>query len=151
MIKICVSRNNCAALIRLSMDFCRACTSYRLNLCSRNSGRLACTLVAFLLFGCASGTPPGQLSNGSAGPTIYSLTSLYDGEPGSRERAAQRMDIDSRNMCASGSYTRISEESIPTINRLGEATFSRLIWRIECVQTSEQASTGAREGGMNAR
>lgn len=69
---------------------------------------------------------------------------LHDGEAGSREQAAKRMDIDAKNMCVSGSYTRISEESIPIINRLGEATFARLIWQIECVQLPEEGGAPAK-------
>jgi len=44
-------------------------------------------------------------------------------------------------MCASGSYRLISEESTPTFNRLGEAIDSRLIWKIECIPASEEATS----------
>jgi len=61
------------------------------------------------------------------------------------------MDIDASNMCASGRYTLISEESVPTMNRLGEANFSRLIWTIECVQQSEEGTSQPKAGDEKAQ
>lgn len=122
-----------------------SCTSYCSDLFLRCEPRLGSILLAILLFSsCASNTPPRQLQNGPGGSPIYSLMTLHDGEAGSREQAAKRMDIDAKNMCVSGSYTRISEESIPIINRLGEATFARLIWQIECVQLPEEGGAPAK-------
>jgi hypothetical protein len=82
---------------------------------------------------------PGQGENKAGGSGIYSITSLYDGDTGSRERAANWMDAEARNICASD-YTRISEESVPTINRLGEVPFSRLIWQVKCLPQTERAN-----------
>src|SRR5690349_12925996 len=101
--------------------------------------------AVFLLAGCASvmgdkdDNKPGQGENKAGGSGIYSITSLYDGDTGSRERAANWMDAEARNICASD-YTRISEESVPTINRLGEVPFSRLIWQVKCLPQTERAN-----------
>jgi len=70
------------------------------------------------------------------GSRVYSIISLYDGEPGSREQAAKSMDIDATNLCMSG-YTLISEVSRPIMNRIGEVTSSRLIWEIKCDPKTE--------------
>jgi hypothetical protein len=128
-------------MTRLSIDYFTSCHS---DPCLRRQRHLGFISLAILFFSSCASAPPGQLQNGPAGSAIYSLTTLHDGEAGSREQAAKRMDIDAKNMCASGSYTRISEESIPIINRLGEATFSRLIWQIECVHPPEQAVNGSK-------
>ena len=101
--------------------------------------------AVFLLAGCASvmgdkgDNKPGQGENSAKSPGTYSITSLYDGLTGSRERAASWMDSEARNMCASD-YIRISEESVPTINPLGEVTFSRLIWEIKCLPQTQGAN-----------
>ena len=62
---------------------------------------------------------------------VYSITSLYDGSLAAKERLSEWMNIDAQDLCKS-EYTLISEESIPIMNRLGEAIFSRLIWKIRC-------------------
>jgi hypothetical protein len=101
--------------------------------------------AAFLLVGCASGmgdkgdNKPGQGESSAGGSGMYSITSLYDGDTDSRERASQWMDAEARNICNSD-YTRISEESVPTINRLGEVPFSRLIWQIKCLPQTGRAN-----------
>jgi uncharacterized protein YceK len=101
--------------------------------------------AVFLLAGCASimgdkgDNNSGQGENKAGGSGLYSITSLYDGDAGSRERAAKWMDTEARNICASD-YTRISEESVPTINRLGEVPFSRLIWQVKCAPQPERAA-----------
>ncbi len=104
--------------------------------------------AVFLLAGCASvmgdkgdngDNKPGQGENSARGSGTYSITSLYDGDTGSRERAASWMDSEARNICNSD-YTRISEESVPTINQLGEVPFSRLVWQIKCAPQTERAS-----------
>ena len=41
---------------------------------------------------------PVRIENGSS---VYSLTSLYDGNPESRQKAAEWLDIDARNLCLS--------------------------------------------------
>lgn len=73
------------------------------------------------------------------GSRVYSLTSLYDGVPGSREQAAKSMDIDARNLCMSG-YTLISEESRPIMDVSGRVRSSRLVWEVKCDQKPEAAS-----------
>jgi uncharacterized protein YceK len=98
--------------------------------------------AVFLLTGCASVTDdnkPGQGGNSLRTSGMYSITSLYDGDTGSRERAAKWMDTEAKNICASD-YTRISEESVPTMNQLGEVTFSRLIWEVRCLPPPERAN-----------
>lgn len=101
--------------------------------------------AVFLLAGCASlmgdkgDNKPGQGENSAKPPGTYSITSLYDGDADSRERAASWMDSEARNMCDSD-YIRISEESVPTITRLGEVAFSRLIWEIKCLPQTQGAN-----------
>lgn len=73
------------------------------------------------------------------GSRIYSLTSLYDGESGSREQAIRSMDIDARNLCMTG-YTLISEEVRPTMSPIGGVTSSRLVWEIKCDKKPEATS-----------
>jgi hypothetical protein len=83
-----------------------------------------------LLAGCSSTTahkPEGE----EDGSGIYTITNLYDGSQASKEGLAEWMDTEAQKACHSP-YSLISEESIPTINRLGEATFSRLVWKIRC-------------------
>ncbi len=90
------------------------------------------------LAGCGSmlaNPPPMMAEDGSR---IYSIISLYDGEPGSREQAVKSMDIDATNLCGSG-YTLNSEISRPIMNRIGEVTSSRLIWEIKCDPKTETA------------
>ncbi len=97
--------------------------------------------VVFFLAGCASVTGGNKPEQAESVPKVsgtYSITSLYDGDVESKERAAKWMDAKVRNMCASD-YTLLSEESVPTMNPLGEVTFSRLIWQIRCVQQTERA------------
>ena len=62
---------------------------------------------------------------------IYTITNLYDGSQASKERLAKWMDTEAQKVCRSP-YSLISEESVPITNRLGEATFSRLVWKIRC-------------------
>ena len=87
-------------------------------------------VVLVLLAGCGSmgGYKYVKTEDGSG---IYSITSLYDGRLVSKERLSEWMDIDAQDLCKS-EYTLISEESVPVMNRLGEAIFSRLIWKIRC-------------------
>lgn len=95
--------------------------------------------AVFFLAGCASVTgdnKPGQAENIPKVSGTYSITNLYDGDTESKERAAKWMDSEARNMCASD-YTRLSEQSVPTINQIGEVTFSRLIWEIRCMPQTE--------------
>ncbi len=73
------------------------------------------------------------------GSRVYSITSLYDGESGSREQAAKSMDIDARNLCMSG-YTLISEEARPIMNTSGGVTSSRLVWEVKCDKKPEATS-----------
>ena len=96
-------------------------------------------LVIALLAGCSlipTGTAPATTEDGSP---IYSITSLYDGETGSKDRVSAAMDIDAANLCRSG-YTLISEESRPIMNGIGEVISSRLIWEIRCDTKPEAAS-----------
>jgi hypothetical protein len=90
------------------------------------------------LAGCSSMTAdykPGDTMNDSR---VFSITSLYDGETGSKERTSVALDIDARNLCMSD-YTLISEESYPIMNRIGEVTSSRLVWEIKCDARAETA------------
>jgi hypothetical protein len=41
------------------------------------------------------------------------------------------MDLEAQDLCESP-YVLISQESVPIMNRLGEAIYSRLIWKIRC-------------------
>ncbi|HKX53847.1 MAG TPA: hypothetical protein VJM47_08605 [Nitrosospira sp.] len=87
-------------------------------------------LIVLFLVGCGSTTahkPDGE----EDGSGIYTITNLYDGSLASKEQLAGWMDTEAQKICHSP-YSLISEESIPTINRLGEATFSRLVWKIKC-------------------
>jgi hypothetical protein len=79
------------------------------------------------------------LATTEGGSRIYSITSLYDGETGSKDRASAAMDVDAINLCRSG-YTLLSEESRPIMNGIGEVTSSRLIWEIKCDPKPEAAS-----------
>lgn len=102
-------------------------------------------LIISLLAGCGlmpTDTAPAIAEDGSR---IYSITSLYDGgrghgsagmnlydgETGSRDRASAAMNIDAVNLCGSG-YTRLSEESRPIMNGIGEVISTRLVWEIKC-------------------
>lgn len=101
--------------------------------------------AVFLLAGCASvstDNKPGQGGSSPGTSGMYSITSLYDGDTESRERAAKWMDAEAKNICASD-YTRTSEESVPTMNQLGEVTFSRLIWEVKCLPPPERARANA--------
>jgi hypothetical protein len=84
------------------------------------------------LGGC--GLIPGDKAPEAAedGSRTYSMVSLYDGEVGSKDRAAAALDIDARNLCGAD-YTLLSEESRPIMNRIGEVTSSRLVWEIRCL------------------
>ena len=95
--------------------------------------------AVFLLTGCAAVTGDdraGQAENAPRASGNYSITSLYDGDTGSKEAAAKWMDTEAKNMCASD-YTLITEESVHTMNSLGQVTVSRLIWKIKCEQKNE--------------
>jgi hypothetical protein len=70
------------------------------------------------------------------GSRTYSLVSLYDGEVGSKDRAAGALDVDARNLCGAD-YTLLSEETRPIMNRVGEVTSSRLVWEIRCLPQAE--------------
>ena len=83
-----------------------------------------------LLVGCSSTTAHKSGGN-SDSPGVYTITNLYDGSQESKERLAGWMDTEAQKVCHSP-YSLISEESIPTINQLGGATFSRLVWTIRC-------------------
>lgn len=65
------------------------------------------------------------------GSRTYSMVSLYDGEVGSKDRAAAALDVDARNLCGAD-YTLLSEETRPIMNRISEVTSSRLVWEIRC-------------------
>ena len=89
-----------------------------------------------LLAGCSS-TIASKLGGNGDNPGVYTITNLYDGSQASKDRLAGWMDTEAQKVCHSP-YSLISEESFPIINRLGEATFSRLVWKIRCRgQTSE--------------
>ncbi|WP_074744889.1 hypothetical protein [Nitrosospira multiformis] len=87
-------------------------------------------LIVPLLGGCGSIIAPTPGGNGDS-PGVYTITNLYDGSQPSKERLAGWMDTEAQKVCHSP-YSLISEESVPTINRLGEASFSRLVWKIRC-------------------
>jgi hypothetical protein len=96
-------------------------------------------LIISLLAGCGlmpTDTAPATTEDGSR---IYSITSMYDGETGSRDRASAAMIIDAANLCRSG-YTRLSEESRPIMNGIGEVTSTRLVWEIKCDAKPAEAS-----------
>ncbi|MDE2365345.1 MAG: hypothetical protein KGM95_00250 [Betaproteobacteria bacterium] len=98
--------------------------------------------AVFFLTGCASMTgdtgdgKPKQGESTAQTSGTYSITNLYDGDAESKERAAKWMDAQARNMCASD-YIRLSERSVPTMNQIGEVTFSRLTWEIRCMPRTE--------------
>ena len=96
-------------------------------------------LILPFLAGCASMLADGTPNTAADGSRIYSITSLYDGESGSREQAIRSMDIDARNLCMTG-YTLVSEEARPIMNSVGEVTSSRLIWEIKCDKQPEGTS-----------
>ena len=83
-----------------------------------------------LLAGCSS-TISSKFGGNGDNPDTYTITNLYDGTQASKDRVAGWMDTEAQKVCHSP-YSLISEESVPTINRLGEATFSRLVWKIRC-------------------
>lgn len=87
-------------------------------------------LIVLLLASCGSAIAHKSGGNGDS-PGVYTITNLYDGSQASKERLAGWMDTEAQKVCHSP-YSLISEESVPTINRLGEATFSRLVWKIRC-------------------
>lgn len=87
-------------------------------------------LIVFLLPACSS-TTASKLGGNGGSPGIYTITNLYDGSQASKDRLAGWMDTEAQKVCHSP-YSLISEESVPIINRLGEATFSRLVWKISC-------------------
>ena len=110
-------------------------------------------VIVLSLAGCGlmpTDTAPAIAEDGSR---IYSITSLYDGgkghgsagmnlydgETGSRDRASAAMNIDAVNLCGSG-YTRLSEESRPIMNGIGEVTSTRLVWEIKCDAKPAEAS-----------
>ncbi|MEO8992556.1 MAG: hypothetical protein ABI284_01105 [Nitrosospira sp.] len=90
------------------------------------------------LAGCVSTAGDRQPVRTENGSSVYSLASIYDGSPESRQQAAEWLDIDARNLCMS-EYTLISEESIPTFNRIGSVISSRLVWEIKCHATGEES------------
>lgn len=104
----------------------------------------AVMFAVFFLAGCAAVTRdnepgddrPGQVESTPKVSRTYSITNLYDGDAESKERAAKWMDAEARNMCASD-YVRLSEQSVPTMNQIGEVTFSRLTWEIRCMPRTE--------------
>ena len=105
---------------------------------NRESMKSALLVIPFLA-SCGlmpTDTAPATTEGGSR---IYSITSLYDGETGSKDRASAAMDVDAINLCRSG-YTLLSEESRPIMNGIGEVTSSRLIWEIKCEPKPEAAS-----------
>lgn len=87
-------------------------------------------LIVLLLAGCSS-TIASKFGGNGDSPGIYTITNLYDGSQASKDRLAGWMDTEAQKVCHSP-YSLISEESVPIINRLGEATFSRLVWKIRC-------------------
>lgn len=97
-------------------------------------------LVLPLLAGCGSMLADGTPDTTDDGSRIYSITSLYDGESGSREQTIRSMDIDARNLCMTG-YTLISEEARPIMGPTGGVTSSRLIWEIKCDKKPEEKSS----------
>jgi hypothetical protein len=90
------------------------------------------------LAGCSSMTADYKPAETVDSSKIFSITSSYDGEMGSKERTSAALDIDARNLCMSG-YTLISEESHPIMNRIGEVTYLRLVWEIKCNARAETA------------
>ena len=90
-----------------------------------------------LLSGCTALTgPKSELAED--GSRVYSLTSLYQGTGESRREMTEWMDNDARNLCRSDS-TLLSEESIPIIDSVGAATSNRLVWKIKCRPTGDEA------------
>ena len=96
-------------------------------------------LPVLFLGGCSSILADRTPTVAEDGSRIYSITSLYDGESGSREQAIRYMDIDARNFCMTG-YTLISEEVRPTMGLTGGVTSSRLVWEIKCDKKPEATS-----------
>ena len=96
-------------------------------------------LILPFLAGCGSMLADGTPNTADDGSRIYSITSLYDGESGSREQAIRSMDIDASNLCMTG-YTLISEEARPIMGPTGGVTSSRLIWEIKCDKKPEETS-----------
>lgn len=96
-------------------------------------------LVLPFLAGCGSMLADGTPNTAEDGSRIYSITSLYDGESGSREQAIRSMDIDASNLCMTG-YTLISEKARPIMDSTGGVTSSRLIWEIKCDKKPEETS-----------
>lgn len=92
------------------------------------------------LAGCGSMLADGTPRTADDGSMVYSITSLYDGESGSREQAIRAMDIDARNLCMTG-YTLISEEARPIMGPTGGVTSSRLIWEIKCDKKPQETSS----------
>lgn len=102
-------------------------------------------LVPLLLFGSASCTSLTELQSETAEGGIYSLTALYDGTLASRKEAGKSLDIQAKNMCASGKYTLLSEETVSRFNQLSEGVYSRLTWKIECEPVPEEATSEPKE------
>lgn len=93
--------------------------------------KLAFCAISFLA-GCGLMPTDEAPEASSDGARSYSIMSLYDGEVGSKELAAQGLDIDARNLCRAD-YMLLSEEIRPIMNRIGEVTSSRLVWEIKCL------------------
>lgn len=93
--------------------------------------KLAFCAISFLA-GCGLMPADEAPEAASDGSRTYSIMSLYDGEVGSKDRAAAGLDIDARNLCGSD-YTLLSEEILPIMNRISVVTSSRLIWEIRCL------------------
>jgi hypothetical protein len=96
-------------------------------------------LILPVLAGCSSMPSDSTPIRTEDGSRIYSITSLYDGEPGSREQAVKSMNIDARNLCMAG-YTLISEEARPLMDANGGVRSSRLIWEVKCDKKPEETS-----------
>ena len=86
--------------------------------------------VIFFLAGCGLPADYRHVKT-EDGSGIYSITSLYDGSQAGRARITEWMDLEAQDLCESP-YALISQESVPIMNRLGEAIYSRLIWKIRC-------------------
>ncbi|MGH8684567.1 MAG: hypothetical protein ACREUM_04365 [Nitrosospira sp.] len=96
-------------------------------------------LILPFLAGCGSMLTDSTPIRTEDGSRVYSITSLYGGEPGSREQATKSMDIDARNLCMSG-YTLISEEAHPIMDASGGVRSSRLVWEVKCDKKPEATS-----------
>ena len=96
-------------------------------------------LLVPVLAGCVSTGDDHEPVRTEDGSSVYSISGLYDGSPESRQQAAEWLDIDAGNLCMSG-YTLISEESVPTFNRIGAVISSHLVWEIKCRGTREESS-----------